>query len=411
MPRAQVAGAASEGYALHAERAGHGALQLRRLWLSEGAAARGAGGGEAHGLAHGLAHAAPARASAIHKQRRRSTGGGGRARLTDSVGAIFGATLKSVLDFSGVRAAKSEVVAALRHVARFFEPTRWDAAAVGGTDRDHLLNGLMAHRVDRLQRRHLPESREPVGARTYLGRNGLKDVAVGVTAAVLVAHYLMSARGARAADVCAGMRIALERASALLEDWPLSDGHADAWHAGALRAEERALQRARSAAVAAAAAAQAQGLPNHAALALQFEWMRAAAWPRGVCCDATTHAARCASLGQHGALEPDPAFSAAAAGGAPPPPPLTVPLAALPSAAWLGSAADAGSSSSEGSACDASSLASTASTASSASSASSVGSCEGVGPTDDALAAARALAAAEARRAADEACRLLARMT
>ena len=305
MPRAQVAGAASEGYALHAERAGHGALQLRRLWLSEGAAARGAGGGEAHGLAHGLAHAAPARASAIHKQRRRSTGGGGRARLTDSVGAIFGATLKSVLDFSGVRAAKSEVVAALRHVARFFEPTRWDAAAVGGTDRDHLLNGLMAHRVDRLQRRHLPESREPVGARTYLGRNGLKDVAVGVTAAVLVAHYLMSARGARAADVCAGMRIALERASALLEDWPLSDGHADAWHAGALRAEERALQRARSAAVAAAAAAQAQGLPNHAALALQFEWMRAAAWPRGVCCDATTHAARCASLGQHGAQRPD----------------------------------------------------------------------------------------------------------
>lgn len=383
MPQGEVTGAAGEGYALHTGREGHDALRLRRLVLSAGKAQ--ARGTDAHGLAH-----APPLLGAIRKARR--GGAGGRSRSTPSVGAIFGATLKSVLEYAGVRPAKAEVVAALRHVLRFFEPTRDDAARVRGGDRDHLLNGLLAHRVCNAQRRHLPESHEPAGARSYLGRNGLKDVAVGATAAVLAAHHLMSARGARADGLVDGLQHALDRVSELLELWPVGSGTAEAWHLEALRAEERALQRSRSAAVAAIAAARAQGLPPHAALALRLEWMRAAAWPRGVACDAATHAALCETLATHGTAA---AVDSGGGGPAMAPPPLALPLSALPTSAWLGSASDAGSgSSSDGSRSDATSL---------ASSASSAGSVDG--------ADARAEADAEARRTADEACRLLACMT
>ena len=387
MPQGEVRGAAGEGYALHTGREGHGTLRLRRLVLSAGKAQ--ARGTDAHGWAQG-----PPLVGAIRKARR--NGAGGRSRSTPSVGAIFGATLKSVLEYAGVRPAKAEVVAALRHVLRFFEPTRDDAARVRGADRDHLLNGLLAHRVSNAQRRHLPESHEPAGARSYLGRNGLKDVAVGATAAVLAAHHLMSARGARADELVDGLQRALDRVSELLEVWSVGSGTADAWHLEALRAEERALQRSRSAAVAATAVARARALPPHAALALRLEWMRAAAWPRGVACDAATHAVLCDTLATHGA-------AAAVDGGDPAmaPPPLALPLSALPPSAWLGSASDAGSgSSSDGSRSDATSL---------ASSASSVGSVDGADGADEAD--ARAQADAQAHRTAVEACRLLACMT
>ena len=317
-------------------------MRLRRLCLAE----------------HGRSRAA----RGVHKARR----GRAASRLTPSVGAIFGATLKSVLDYSGVDSKKARTVEALRHVARFLDPTRAAIERCPGEDRPHLANGLVAHRVASAQRRGLAENREARGERSYLGRHGLKDIAVGATAAILIAHYVMSVHGTLSPEAAlAGLADALASASALLAGWPVGGGADHDWHIAALRAEERAIGRVRAAG--AAAAAVTQRLPHVSALQLQLDWMRAAAWPRGVRCDALSHLRTCAALaageplGRGGASELANAL----------PPIAAVPLAALPAEAWMSSAASEASSSSEDGS-DARSLASSASL----SSASSVGSYE-----------------------------------
>ena len=341
--RADVGGAAAEGYTL---RRGEGGgddgpqMHLRRLVLSSKRRPRSAGG--------------------IRKPRL----GRAASRLTPSVGAIFGATLKSVLDYSGVEPRKRPLLDALRHAARFLAPAKPAMDQCAGADRQHLADGLMAHHVASAQRRGLVENREAKGERSYLGRNGAKDIAVGATAAILVAHYLMSVLNILDADAAlAGLERSLARAGALLAGWPVGGGADDQWHVEALRAEERTLGRVRAAAAAATAAATAQRLPSCAVLQLQLDWMRAAAWPRGERCDAPSHLVTCTSLAdgepfgrRHDRL-PGEAL-----------PPLgTVPLSALPAAAWMSSAASEASSSEDG-------LSDVHSVASSAASASSAGS-------------------------------------
>ena len=264
MRRCDVSGAAGEGYCLRRE--GHAApLHLRRLVLGEQRRPRSSNG--------------------VRKPRASRRG----SRLTPSVGAIFGATLKSVLDYSGVQPSKRDLIEALRHAARFLAPTRAAVENCPGDDRPHLANGLMAHRVASAQRRRLEESREPEGARTYLGRNGLKDIAVGATAAVLASHHVMSVRrSADAPALLASVSDALERIGKLLSNWPVSADCDDDWHTASLRAEKRALERARASGVAAAREALARRLDHAGELQLHLEWMRSAAWPRGVRCDAQT---------------------------------------------------------------------------------------------------------------------------
>lgn len=320
-----VRAAAEEGYRLH--RNGHGApLRLRRLVLSTAGRKRGAPG--------------------VHKRRPSRAA----SRLTASVGAIFGATLKSVLDYSGVPARKRDQVDALQHVARFLTPTREAAVAMTGGDRQHLANGLLSGFVATAQRRHLEECCEAQEERSYLGRNGLRSVAVGATASVLVAHYVMSVRGVLDAEgVRASLVDCLARVDALLANWPISTDRDDEWHAQALRAEARALGRARAVAVAATAAATAQRLDHAGALQLQFEWLRCAAWPRNLRCDAETHIAACEGLAR-GEFGSD--------AGAMLPPLAAVPLAALPASAWISSVASEATSSSDGSRSEAGSVAS-----------------------------------------------------
>ena len=329
LQRCDVSAAAEEGYRLH--RAGHaGALRLRRLVLSTGSRSRSA---------PGVRKRRPSRAA---------------SRLTPSVGAIFGATLKSVLDYSGVPPRKRDLIDALQHMARFLAPTRDAVAGATGADRPHLANGLMSEFVATAQRRRLDECREPQGERTYLGRNNLGGVAVGATAAVLAAHHVMAVRGALGAEgVRASLADALARVDALLANWPIATDRDDAWHVQALRAEARAVARVRAVGVAAADAAAAQLLDGASALQLQLEWMRRAAWPRGAHVDATSHVRACEALARGEAL-----------GGAEPlmPPPLrAVPLAALPASVWISSAASEASSSSDGSRSEAGSIASSAS--------------------------------------------------
>jgi hypothetical protein len=166
--------------------------------------------------------------------------------------------------------------------------------------------------------------------RSFLGRNGLRDIAFGATAAVLTSHYIMSALGADAATVADNLQKSAKRIDELLGQWPVAGATVSAGssHIYSLRAEARAIRRARAAAVAAVAMANAQNLPKHAALHLQFEWMRAAAWPRGTACDADSHATLCGQIAS-GERVGDPE--------AEPLPLPALPLSALQSctAAWL----------------------------------------------------------------------------
>lgn len=312
----EMRAAAREGYELR--RAGHGkTMRLRQLYLGD----------------------VRTRSKNGVRKRRPSAA---EARLSASIGAIFGATLKSVLEFAGVPPTKADSVRALRCLTRFFEPAADAMASVSGADRQHLANGLAAHRVASKQRRMLPECAEPQAARSYLGRNSLKDVAFGATAAVLVAHYVMSERGVDAAAVAESLQRATAHVDELLRQWPVGGSSSG----DALRAEARAMARVRAAAVAAASLAAAQQLPRGEALRLQFEWIKAAAWPRGAVCCLETHEALCEQL-RSGARD--------GCDGAPMQPPLlAMPLGALPSEAWLASGGGSDSSCS-GSSCSGSS--------------------------------------------------------
>jgi len=297
--------ASDEGYALQGA-AGDKPLYLRRLVLGSEKRQRSTNG--------------------IRKQRPTARA----SRLTSSVGTIFGSTLKSVLDFSGVAPTKTQSLQALRHLVRFLSPAASATSSIDGGDRLHLANGLGVHRVCTKQARLLPEAQEAQMQRSFLGRNGLRDVAFGATAAVLTAHYIMSVLGHDASTVADKLQKSAKRIDELLGQWPVAGATVGAsdWHVQSLRAEARAIRRARAAAVAAASMAEAQQLPKHAALHLQFEWMRAAAWPRGTACDADSHATLCGQIASGQRVgDPD----------AEPLPLPALPLSALQSctAAWL----------------------------------------------------------------------------
>lgn len=271
--KGDVRRASDEGYTLRSCR-GEKPLYLRRLVLGAQKRERSANG--------------------IRKQRLSAKA----SRLTSSIGTIFGSTLKSVLDYSGVKPSKGESLQALRHLVRFLSPAASAVSSVTGDDRLHLANGLGVHRVSTKQTRMMAESVESQAERSFLGRNGLRDVSFGATAAVLTAHYIMRALGHDATKVAANLQQSAKAIDELLGQWPAVAGSVASgdWHVGALRAEARAIRRARAAAMAAASIAEAQQLPTEAALHLQFEWMRAAAWPRGTTCDGETHAFLCGQI-------------------------------------------------------------------------------------------------------------------
>lgn len=313
-------------------------------------------------------------AKGIHKSRpsRRAS------RLTASVGTIFGSTLTSVLEFAGVSEhLTASVRVALRDVARFLDPVKRAVVATGGDDRVHLASGLVMHHVCTAQRRCMPELAEAQDGRTYMGRRRLKHVAVGATAAVLVAYHLRfvgCASAAAAVELRADLDACCATVDELLRTWPVPGVSAvGTTHMAldALHAERRAMQRARAAAVAAARAASAQHLDATRGLELQLDWMRAAAWPAGIQCDVNAHAAACGHLVAHGVLTRDNCDARLAA--SPMPCPLAVvPLSALPSDVWVnGERGDSGDGDGAWSSC--SSSVGTATTGSSMASSSSVG--------------------------------------
>tara|TARA_B110000902_G_scaffold243287_1_gene295410 strand:+ start:522 stop:1841 length:1320 start_codon:yes stop_codon:yes gene_type:complete len=292
-------------------------------------------------------------------------------------GAIFGSCLKSCLAFSGLVGAttKKQMVEAMRHIVRFLSPAVESMASCTGEDCRHLINGLASTRVSNRQRHLLVECHEAPGVRTYAGRVGLNYIAMGATASVLCAHYLMFVGGAAsAADVSENLRRCAKRTDELLQNWPISltsDGLAMQMQFAALGAERRAIARARASAVAAASLARAQHLSPEESLRLTLSWMVKAAWPAGAVCGSASHEAVCSSLRVQGCADlafatqnpgdpglrrssTRPAFgrglNAFCVGDtAVNHPPVALPLGALPSVAWLsGRAGSDGSGSRSG---------------------------------------------------------------
>jgi hypothetical protein len=279
---------------------------------------------------------------------------------TAAAGVVFGSTLKSLLQYAGVSLDKGATKRALRAISRFVEPVTSAISRMQG-DREHLACGLLSLHVVPAQCRQLAESHEPEKARSYLARVGLKDVAVGVTIGVLVAHYVAAQSGADAEDIARALDEATANAEEHLENWRFcseAEQHS-AESVAALCAEARALARARAGARAAVRQAQMAGLDHAAALRLQLEAMRHAVFPPGVRCDAASHADLCETIAS-GKLVGDGAARAHEMV-------APVPLSAIPSATWM-SGSDCESDAASVSASSCSSRSSCSSAASSAAS-------------------------------------------
>ena len=276
-------------------------------------------------LGSGGAHATRS-CNGIRKSRREALCG-----ASASVGVVFGATLKSIFDFAGVETTRSPSVRAIEQLVHFLAPARAQMPRVRGADRAHLASGLGSSCVHNKQKRHLHECIEPQTARSYLGRNGLKDVAFGATAAILAAHHLMRARGAKAEDVVACLDASTQSADALLQGWSVGEVRREQCESTfeALHAEQRAVARARCAAVAAEATIAVERLSVDDGLRLRLDWMRVAAWPADTTCGADGHYSICERIARRECIrDPDGDLASML-------PPVAVPLSALPTPACL----------------------------------------------------------------------------
>lgn len=253
---------AAESYSLTRE-GQKGPLRLRRLLFSRG-------------------RSAAREPSSKGVAKRRTGQSSGRSRYTLCFASIFGATLKTILDFSGVATDhKQETVAALHEMLQFLEPVSETVGTVDPGDQRHLVNGLATHKVALAQQKLMPECNDPRDKNTWLHRSGLKHVTMGVTAAVLVAHYVMAATGCNAKAVTECLDACITNATTLLREWDLSRASSMSMHRAALQAERRALARASAAAKAAAVVASVTGLDRLSSLHLQLSYMRSAAWSPG----------------------------------------------------------------------------------------------------------------------------------
>jgi hypothetical protein len=220
----------------------------------------------------------------------------------------FGATLKTVLDFSGISTEKKDQVAeALDDLAEFMTPANASASGIQGDDRAHLLNGLGTRTVSKKQSKLLYEcgqggqgagnesekkKRQRHRPNSFLYRTGQANVALGATAAVIVAHYVLAVNGSRPSEVVENLERSIVATKTLLQNWRMNfcGIESSKMHMAALGAEIRALERAKAAAESARKLAATQKLDRLSGLHLQLIHMRKAAWPDGgMCKEGETH--------------------------------------------------------------------------------------------------------------------------
>lgn len=215
-------------------------------------------------------------------RKRRPSGPRSQPQLVE--GVIFGIALKSVLSAARVSPSKKGSLEAIRHLVEFLDPVGQAMDGVAPPDKEHLVNGLASHRIDRRQRAVLHDSRERKTERTFLGRTGLKDVAFGATAAVVCAHVLLSRCCTDPDRLIECLGFCLKRLHHLLKGWFVDCGsYTVELNHRSLRAEERAAARGLSAVADASRDALQRGLRPMDALQLHLFAVRSAVWMDGDC--------------------------------------------------------------------------------------------------------------------------------
>ena len=172
----------------------------------------------------------------------RPSGGARRRGITPalpSIGVIIGATLENVLAFAGIDVRNGSCLRATRQLVHFLKPVVEAVRRIDG-ERDKLASGLACHRVLRSQRKAMSECRLPSRARGWLDRNGIADVAVGVTASVLVAHYVAANNGESATNLTLGLERCCANAEAMLMHWNTAASEHSHENIAVLHAEARA---------------------------------------------------------------------------------------------------------------------------------------------------------------------------
>lgn len=223
--------------------------------------------------------------NSCRRQKTSNENRGGRESICFAT--TFGATLKTVLDFTGISfERKREVASALDDMAAYLSPVSQNVDQVCGSDRDHLINGLATRRVGRRQSKRLAECQfDRRMKRSWLYKTGQSHVTLGATAAILVAHYVLAVTGSQPDEVIENLTRSITVTRNLLDQWNTRAFTIDKMYAEALGAEIRALERARASAAAAQRVAASAGLDRLTALHLQLCYMREAAWPPNAICE------------------------------------------------------------------------------------------------------------------------------
>lgn len=188
-----------------------------------------------------------------------------------AAGTIFGATLGNLMHHA--RGKMHKLMHAMRALRRALAPAGRALSTATGDDRRILARGLACHRLLQAQGRRMRELKRAPPIDHKMGHVG---VVLGATAAILVAFECMTLDDADAEGLGDHLAACLRDAHSALASWRLADTM-DSDMLDARSVEIRALERAR------AGVARAQetgsGLGPVAAMRLQLDCYRRAAWP------------------------------------------------------------------------------------------------------------------------------------
>lgn len=198
-------------------------------------------------------------------------------------GTVFGCSLGNLMHHACGR--KHRFMHGMRALRRALAPAGRALGCSVGRDRPLLIRGLACHRVLLAQGRKLLELKR---APAIDSKSGHVGVALGATAALLVAFECMALDPGDAPMLSAQLATCMRDAHSALVHWHTPDT-LDSDMRFAQDVEIRALERALTGVARAQEASEGSGLAAPAALRLQLDCYRRAAWPADGRLDVGTH--------------------------------------------------------------------------------------------------------------------------
>ena len=238
---------------------------------------------------------------------RRVAGGKRKAerssRHTDgvvNVGTVFGCSLAIIVPFLEGRRIPGERAHVLRSIRTYLLAPSESVRYMIGADTRFLKLGLKSFRVVQTQRNTMSEM-NPDHAIKIDAKYGNVGEVLGVTATLLVVFATMCEvpNHCRHFVYDCSLVKALRCALATLENWKPSIIYIPDEHLNVLHAEQRALQRAILAVREAIEVVSTQNIEPNAAMRMQLEWARIAAFPGGERVDEFTQSRICDKIRTH----------------------------------------------------------------------------------------------------------------